>query len=134
QWYTLIRSINDYFNGKQSQVQLYEDGLPINKKDWQCFLIPFDAEVQLEKITAKSTMKEVQKGIKEQITYYIFYQKLQEVWEQFNEEFQLINKKLEGWGLSSFLRPFEEKDISNFIQFQSADNRLLSPLTFKKLL
>lgn len=134
QWHNLIRSIDNYFNTRQSQIQLYEDNLPVNKKDWQCFMIPFDAEVQLNKITAKSPLKEVQSNISEQIAYSGFFQELQEVWDQLNDELQLINKQMASWGLTSILRPFEEKDINDFIKFHATDNSSLSPIAIKILL
>lgn len=134
QWHNLIHSIDGYFNVKQSEVQLYEDNLPVNKKDWNCFMIPFDAAVQLNKITAKSPLKDVQSNISEQIAYSAFFQELQEIWEQLNDELQLINKQMKSWGLTSTLKPFEEKDINNFVKFHASDNSSLSPIEIKNLL
>src|SRR5699024_11688053 len=70
----------------------------------------------------------------EQIAYSAFFQELQEVWEQLNDELQLINKQMKSWGLTSTLKPFEEKDINNFVKFHASDNSSLSPIEIKKLL
>ena len=58
-WYELVRMIDDYFNTKASVIQIEEDMSSIQKKDWNCYFIPFDAQLQMDKITAKSPLNEI---------------------------------------------------------------------------
>lgn len=132
-WHRLIHAIDDFFNNKHSSVKIFEDGQPINKNDWQCFYIPFDARVQLDKITAKSPLKDLQSTAAEQLTYSPFFQELQDVWEQLDDDLQLLNQQLKHWGIASTLMPMSEKKMLDFISFREV-NTGLSPIEMKKLL
>ncbi|WP_106494553.1 hypothetical protein [Lentibacillus sp. Marseille-P4043] len=132
-WHHLITSIDDFFNNKHSGVKIFEDGQPISKNDWHCFYIPFDAQVQLDKITAKSPLKDIQSAAAEQIAYSPFFQELQDVWKQLEEDLQLLNQQLKQWGIISTLMPFSEKKMTDFISFRPVKTGL-SPIEMKKLL
>jgi|SRR5690625_4689815 len=132
-WYLLIRAINDFFNNRNSNTKVFEDEQPINKNDWQCIFIPFDAEVQLNKITTKSPLKDIQLSASNQLTYSPIFGELQEVWGQLDSDLEIINQKLKRWGLTTSLKSLSEKDLSNFISFHSLTENL-SPLDIKQLL
>jgi len=132
-WHHLVHAIDDFFNNKHSDVKVFEDGQPINGKDWHCFYIPFDARVQLDKITAKSPLKDLQNNATEQLAYSPFFQELQDVWEQLDDDLQLLNQQLNQWGIESTLMPFSEKNMTEFISFRPI-NAELSPIEMKKLL
>lgn len=131
-WYYLVRKINSFFNEKSADVQIYEDTQPINKKDWSCTFIPFDAHVQIDKITTKSPLKSIQYHAAEQLTYSPFYNELQDIWEQLDEELELVNQKFKKWGITSHLKMIDTKSMLDFIQFTS--DHEMSPLEYKLLL
>lgn len=134
EWKLLTEHINNYFNVRNSTVEIYEDGIPLNKKDWKCFFIPFDVNIQLSKITASSPLKEIQNNITEQLTFSPLYDELQELWEQIDGELEFINQKLKKWRIQSKLNPIDKKAISQFINFQPTLDNKLSPLEVKELL
>lgn len=132
-WYHLIREIDNFFNDKSSDVKIYEDTQLLNKKDWLCYFIPFDAQVQLDKITSKSPLKDVQNFASEQLTYSPFFKEIQDIWEQLNDELQLVNQNLKKLGITASLKEFETKNINNFLTFQSF-NKKMTPIEYKQLL
>lgn len=133
-WHQLIRSVNSYFNIRGSNIEIFEDGVPINKRDWKCFFIPFDANLHLSKITASSPLKEIQNDITEQLTYSPMYQELLEIWENLNDDLDLLNNKLEKWGIKAKLKTINENELSQFITFNPLTNNELSPIEAKTLL
>lgn len=132
-WNRLIRQVDEFFNSRNSSIEMFEGGLPINKKDWNCFFIPFDAEVQLSKITANSPLKDIQSDIINQLMYSPVFQELTEVWEQLADELGFTNQQLGKWGIRARLHPFTDKAISNHVSFDPLENNL-SPIEVKTLL
>lgn len=132
-WYHLVRKVDNFFNDKTSDIKIYEDTQLINKKDWLCYFIPFDAQVQLDKITSKSPLKDIQNYASEQLTYSPFFQEIQDVWEQLNDELQLVNQSLKSIGITASLKEFETKNINNFLTFQSFSEEM-TPVEYKQLL
>ncbi len=133
-WNRLIRQVDDFFNSRNSPIKIFEGSVPINKKDWNCFFIPFDADVHLSKITANSPLKKVQYEITEQLTYSPLYQELIEIWDLLDEEFELINQRLRKWGVEAKLNHINEKTLSNQVFFKSITGNNLSPIEVKTLL
>lgn len=117
EWNQLTRIINNFFNARNSNVEIFEDGIPIIKKDWKCYFIPYDVNIQLSKVTASSPLKEVQNNITEQLVFSPLYQELVALWEQLNDELEFVNKKLKKWKIKANLNNINEKSLSQFINF-----------------
>ncbi|MGM8216806.1 hypothetical protein ACLIA0_14815 [Bacillaceae bacterium W0354] len=133
-WNQLIRHVDDFFNNRNSQVEIFEGSLPINNKDWRCFFIPYDANVQLSKIKSNSPLKDVQNAITEQLTHSPLFQELLDIWSELDGEFEFINQRLRKWGIQGNLSAINEKDLANFVSFNPVYGSNLSPLDVKKLL
>lgn len=134
EWHKLTRHINSYFNERNSEVEIFEDGVPLNKKDWNCYFIPYDVNIQLTKVTANSPLKDIQYDLTEQLIYSPLFQELSEIWEQLNEELEYANKKLSEWNIQAYLNEINEKFIGQLIQFRSTTGTDLSPIDVKSLL
>lgn len=134
EWKQLTNSINSYFNVRNSNVGVFEDGVPLNKSDWKCFFIPFDASIQLSKITASSPLKEIQYNLTEQLILSPLYDELLEIWEQLDGELDFVNQKFKKWQIQAKLNSIDEKMLSQFINFRSTSGRELKPLEIKELL
>lgn len=132
-WYHLIREVDNFFNNNSSEVKIYEDTQLINKKDWACYFIPFDAQVHLDKITSKSPLREVQDNVSEQLTYSPFFNELLDIWDELNGEMQLVNENLKKLGVSASLKEFDIKNFKSFITFEPLSKNM-SPIEYKQLL
>lgn len=133
-WNQLIHQIDDFFNARNTQIKIYEGSLPINKKDWNCYLIPFDADIQLSKITASSPLRDVRNDVTAHLTHSPLFQELIEIWEQLDGELEFTNQRLAKWGIQAKLSNFDEKSLSTHIFFNPSFDRYLSPLEVKTLL
>lgn len=133
-WNRLIRQVDDFFNTRNSQIEIFEGSLPINKRDWRCFFIPYDAEVQLSKITANSPLKDVQTDVVDQLKHSPLFQELLEIWADLDGELQFINKRLKNWGIHTSLSVFDEKTLASHVIFNPMDEETLSPIQLKMLL
>lgn len=133
-WNQLIRHIDDFFNTRNSTVEIFEGSLPINKKDWQCFFIPYDVNVELSKVKSNSPLKDVQNAITEQLTHSPLFQELLDIWSELDGELEFINQRLKKWGIKGNLNVINEKDLANFVSFNPVYGSNLSPLDVKKLL
>lgn len=134
EWNRLTRQIDNFFNIRSTSVEIFEDGVPINKKDWKCFFIPYDANIQLSKITASSPLKEIQNDLTEYLSHLPLYQELLEIWGQLVGELDFINRKLEKWNISANLNTIDKKTLSQFINFHPTSGGELSPIEVKTLI
>lgn len=133
EWFRLVRQINDFFNNRKSDVQIYEDAQLINVKDWECHLIPYDAHITLEKINTKSPLKDLLDEVSNKISLSPIYQELLDTWDNLYDEIQLIQDIIQKYNLRIQLKQFEIDDLKSFITFQSHYN-IMSPIQFKILL
>lgn len=132
-WFRTARRIHEFFNSRNTQVQILEDAQPINKKDWECLIIPFDESMQLDKITLKSPLQLVLEKIIESLVACPQYHSILEEWELLKEEEEIINKAvLERFNLKFELKLFEETHLKDFIVFSSNYDKL-SPIEIKIL-
>lgn len=132
-WFQLVRYIADYFERKQSMVEIYEDTLPLYKKDWDCLFIPFDAHIELTKLTLKSPLKPIVDHLVERVSLSPSFYQLQETWHDLNEELLLFTDDMERYGLTAQLEPFTEDDLKKFIVLKSVKS-LMTPIDFKIML
>ncbi|PIC64190.1 hypothetical protein CSV79_07630 [Sporosarcina sp. P13] len=132
-WHNIVRSIDSYFNNRFSDVQITEDTQPINKKDWNCYLIPYDFKVETERITAKSPLNSLLTTYVTELGLSPSFFELQEVWSEVQEECYFANKLLEPYELHAEIRNFEEKDLKSFISFKT-NQKSISPLDNKMML
>lgn len=132
-WHTIVRSIDHFFTSRSSHVQITEDMQPINKKDWNCYLIPFDFKVETEKITAKSPLNSVLTNYITELGLAPSFFGLQEVWSEVQEESYFANKLLEPFGIHAEIKDFEEKDFKSFISLKT-NQRNVSPIDNKMTL
>ncbi|MEQ6389165.1 hypothetical protein RZN22_07525 [Bacillaceae bacterium S4-13-58] len=132
-WFTLVRKIDDFFNNKNSKVQIYEDNQLINKKDWECLFIPFDSNLQLDKITAKSPLKPILESSIDDLIMTPAYQEFQNIWTELSEELMFIRKKLEQYDLEIEMVPFEPTYFKNYLVLNSL-NKVMTPLHYKQIL
>lgn len=133
-WYQLIRLVDDFFNNKSSTVTIFEDTQSLIKKDWECLFIPFDAHVQLDKITAKSPLRMLLEEACQDISLTPVFQEFEELWEELYEELQFINNKFEKFGLGIHLEPFSQKDLESKLFFSPLISSRMAPIEFKQLL
>lgn len=132
-WFKLVRLIDDFFTNKSSEVQVYEDTQPLHKKDWECLFLPFDAHLQLDKVTAKSPLKSVLDEVCEELSLSPAFHELLEVWDELKEELQFVNRNLEKYNLSVNISSFEQDDLKSYLSFQSLHS-MMTPIEYKKLL
>lgn len=132
-WYKLVRCIDDHFNNKTSGVKIYEDTQVLQKKDWECLFIPFDASLQLDKINSKSPLKFLLEDLCGELMLSPTYVTLGEVWEELKDELEIINKKVENLGISLQLYSFEIENLKSFLYF-NAQQDWMTPIEYKNLL
>lgn len=132
-WYELIRLIDDYFNNRHSIVQIEEDASNINKKDWNCYFIPFDAQLQMDKITAKSPLNSIISDCVEQLSMSPAFFELKEMWGELQEEAFFVNESLKKYELKATVSDMNDADIKKFISLSSTKS-ILSPIEYKLLL
>lgn len=133
-WTLLTRQIDRFFNDRNSNVEILNDGIPLNKKDWKCYYIPLDINIELEKITARSPLKEVQNDVVNQIGSSPLYHELLELWYELGEELQFINQKFKKWGIRANLTSLTNRELEKFINFSPTNHTPLSPIDFKTLM
>lgn len=136
-WHSVIRSIDNFFNQRGSPVIITEDAIPINKKDWKCFFIPFDCKIETEKITAKSPLNSPLADFVSEIALSPSFLELQDVWEEIQEESDFANRILQPFDLRAEVRSFEEADLKSFIQLKSSFQSVLpvnDKMTFLQLI
>lgn len=132
-WFNLARAINEYFNNKFTEVKIYEDSQLINKKDWECTIIPFDTALHLDKITSKSPLQTILNQIVNYLTISPQYQSIIEEWELLKEEEKIINETLVNkYNLQFELKQFEEQFLKEFILLKGI-NKNLTPIDMKIL-
>lgn len=130
-WFKLARDINDYFVNRTTEVAIFEDTQQINKKDWECILIPYDISIQLDKITAKSPISPLVNQITELLIMSPQYQTIIEEWDLLKEEEEVINKTLlDKFDLRFELKPFAESNLKDFISI-SGKLGVLTPFELK---
>jgi hypothetical protein len=133
EWFKLTRNIDDFFNNKKSEIFIYEDTELLHPKDWECLLIPYDASLQLDKLNAKSPLKNLMDEICDELAMSPVYYELLDVWESLREEMSLVKQKIEKYDLGVKLKDFEVEGIKNFLSF-SPLVEIMTPIQFKKLL
>lgn len=132
-WFKLARLIDDFFTNKSSNVHVYEDIQLLHKKDWECLFLPFDAHLQLDKVTAKSPLKSVLDEVCEELSLSPAFHELLEVWDELKEELQFVNRNLGKYNLSVNFSSFEQGDLKSYLSFQSPHS-IMTPIEYKKLL
>lgn len=133
-WTLLARRVEDFFNNRNSDVQILMDGVPLDRKDWECYYIPLDIHVELEKVTTRSPLKGIQQTALEQIISSPLYSELLELWEELGEELQFLNQKLESWGILANLTNISERELIKHINFSPKDSSSLAPIKLKRLM
>lgn len=132
-WFRIARSIHEFFNSRTTEVQIYEDAQLINKKEWECLIIPFDESMQLDKITLKSPLQLVLDKIIESLVSSPQYYSILEEWELLKEEEAIINKAvLEKFDLKFELKVFDDIHLKDFIVLSSSYGEL-TPIEIKTL-
>lgn len=131
--YKIIRLIDDYFNNKSSMISIAEDSLTLNKKDWDCLFIPFDANIQLNKLTSKSPLNMVMDIIIENLIASPSYLNVIEAWKELKEEEFFLNQVVSKYDLSVKVLHLDEIQIKNFIHLQNKTSNQ-SPFDFKLLM
>lgn len=116
-WFQLVRLIDDYFNNKNSSVQIVEDIQAVYKKDWDCYFIPFDTHLQFDKLTVKSPLKSLIDETFEQLSLNPIVKDLFEVWDSLNDELELIsNKLINDYYLQILLQPITFDNLKKFMR------------------
>lgn len=132
-WFNLVRAINDYFNNRLTEVKIYEDSQLINKKDWECTIVPFDTALHFDKITSKSPLHSVLDQIVHYLTISPQYHSIVEEWELLKEEEKIINEVLVNkYNLQFKLKELEEQDLKSFILLKGL-HKNLTPIDIKIL-
>ncbi len=131
-WYKLIRSIEDYFINRNSEVSILEDTQLLHKKDWECLFIPFDASLDLNKITTKSPLKHLLDEVSNEIALTPIFSELITIWDEMNEELEFVKRKFEKYDIDINLKEFDIDDLKSFIEFKT--KQMLTPIEYKKLL
>lgn len=132
-WYKLVREVDDYFNNRQTTIEIFEGTQLLHKKDWECVFIPYDAHLQVEKISAKSPLKPIMDEICNDISYTNSYQNLLETWEELNEEMHFVQQKLTEYGLTIHLNALDLNNLKDFLYFKTV-NHMITPIEYKKLI
>lgn len=132
-WFKIAREINDFFTNRVSEVKIYEDGELINKKDWECLMIPFNESLQLDKVNTKSPLQIIHEKIVEFLAATPQYESILEEWEVFKEEEEIINRTiLEKFDLQFRLKEFDESNLKDFFILSSYKG-ILTPIDSKLL-
>lgn len=132
-WYEVIRLIDDYFNNKNTTVEIFEDTQLLHKKDWECFFIPFDIHLQVDKLTSKSPLKTIFDQLSETLSFSPIYIELIQLWEELKDEIELLSKKAGKYNLALELRDLNIEDIKSFLSFKTL-KKSMTPIDYKKLL
>jgi len=132
-WYKLVRLIEDFFENKASTVKIYEDTQLLHKKDWECLFIPFDAHLQLDKINSKSPLKFIVDEVCNELELSPIYHEILDVWEALIDEVELMNHRVEKYGLDLKLELLKLDVIRDALTF-SPINKEMTPIEYKKLL
>ncbi|WP_432363184.1 hypothetical protein [Sporosarcina sp. UB5] len=132
-WYEIVRLIDDYFNSRSSSVQIEEDAVPLQKKDWNCYFIPFDARIQMDKLTAKSPLNDVITECITSLSNSPVFLELLDVWRELQEEVFFVNELLNKYKIKAEVNDFLESDLKSFITLVST-MPIMSPIEFKLLL
>ncbi|XJZ27779.1 hypothetical protein ACF5W4_02720 [Bacillota bacterium Lsc_1132] len=133
QWYKLIRNIEDYFCNKSTIVDIFEDEEKLHKKDWECFFIPFDAHLQLDKLTAKSPLKPIIDELSEEIYLSPTFNELIDFWHDLKDEIELLGKRVGKYNLKLELSDFGIDNLKSHLTLKTFNNSM-SPFDYKKLL
>lgn len=132
-WFKIAREINDFFTNRVSEVKIYEDGELINKKDWECLMIPFNESLQLDKVNTKSPLQIIHEKIVEFLAATPQYESILEEWEVLKEEEEIINRTiLEKFDLQFRLKEFDESNLKDFFILSSYKG-ILTPIDSKLL-
>ncbi|WAA09862.1 hypothetical protein [Fervidibacillus albus] len=133
-WFRLVRLVDDFFNNKGSIVTIMEDTQIIHKSDWECLFVPFDAHIQLDKLSTKSPLKSLWEEAAEELYNHTIFNELNDIWDVLREEVELISKrKVEKYGLKLTVDDFSYNHLKKFIGFSSIKN-YTTPFDFKLML
>jgi hypothetical protein len=133
EWFTLIRHIHDFFDSKNSPVEIFEDTQPLYKKDWECLFIPFDAEIELTKMTSKSPLKPLADELIGKLTSSPLFYNLTTLWDELAEELDVLSNNLGEYGLKATFFPLTEDDLKKYLVFQPIKEQM-APFDFKMML
>lgn len=132
-WFRIARRIQDFFSNRTSEVKIYEDGHLINKSDWECFMIPYNESIHLDKINSKSPLQFIHEKIVDSLVSSPQYAAILEEWEILKEEEEVINKMiLEKFDLQFELKEFDAPYLKDFIVLSSKKG-MLTPIDIKIL-
>lgn len=132
-WYRLVRFVEDYFTNKNSEVLIYEGMHQLNKKEWECYFIPYNAHLQLDKLNSKSPLKPILDEICNDLTFTPAYHELLDIWNEILEEIHFNHQKIEKYGLTMYLEPFSHENLKSFLYFKTIQ-RDMTPIDYKALL
>ncbi|MFX0561212.1 hypothetical protein TEPIDINF_002683 [Tepidibacillus infernus] len=132
-WFKLVRLIDDYFTNKNTEVQIYEDTQLLYKKDWECLFIPYDAHLQFDKINSKSPLKILLDEMSEELSYSPVYLELLSIWDELRDELDLVNTKIEKYGLTLKMESFGIDHLKDFLLFTATKN-IMTPIEYKTML
>jgi hypothetical protein len=132
-WFNLVRCIDDYFSNKNSTIKIFEDTQLLHKKDWECLFIPFDANLQIDKLTAKSPLKSLMEDVCEKLSLSPAFHGLVDVWEELMEEVQFSSTQIEKYGLGLQVELLGVDHLKDFMSFKSLKG-MMTPIEYKKLL
>lgn len=135
-WFQLIRLIEDFFCNKNSTVSILEDTQDVRKKDWECYFIPFDSQIQLDKFSAKSPLKFLLDEFVEVLSNSsTLLSEINDLWVELAEEIEFISEqeKFSKYTLKLSLKDLSLDEIKKFIKFEPL-NKWMTPFEYKKLL
>jgi hypothetical protein len=132
-WFNLVRCIDDYFLNKNSTIKIFEDTQLLHKKDWECLFIPFDANLQIDKLSAKSPLKTLMEDVCEKLSLSPAFHGLVDVWEEIMEEVQFSSTQIEKYGLGIQVELFGVDHLKDFMSFKSLKG-MMTPIEYKKLI
>lgn len=129
----ITRCLDDFFLNKDSKIKIFEDTQPLYKKDWECFFIPFNAHIDLEKLNSKSPLKPILDSVCHEISLTPSFLALTEIWEEIKDELDFIESKVKDYGLGISMVPFTLNDLRKYITFHPLQ-QFLTPIEYKQML
>lgn len=131
-WYELVRKIDEFFNSRGTSVQIEEDAMPLVKKDWDCYFIPYDTKLQMDKITTRSPLNDLINECADRIVQSPAYMNFTDAWKDLQDEMFFVNEFLMRYEIRASIDEFSESTLKKFILL-SGMKEFLSPVEYKSL-
>lgn len=122
-WYEIIRKISDYFNSRVNDIFIAEGDLVITKKDWHCYFIPFDSDLNMDKINSKSPLINILNDTVNYLDRSPVYAALQEVWGELQEEMFFVNESFMKYDVRANIKDIKSENIGKFVQLESTQRQ-----------